>query len=150
MSSVLERINAVASIEQIEAELVTLREAIATTQKQVDSLELFHRVLVTARDGKPPKTWSRKRGASKTDPAVEAESADDDIDEPHPAEAEQSLTANQQAVIDVIRLRGAMTVGEVSHAIKIPYASAYGSITKLIERRLLMKSGDKIHLTSNA
>lgn len=124
---------------------MTHRAAIAESQKQLDALDQVLRILIVARDGKPAKTWARKRGASKLDPQPVALDPEDEDSNELP-----SLNANQKAVIGLLKRSGPMTVGEISHGIKIVYTTAYGSVQKLIDLNLLTKSGDKIHLTSNA
>jgi predicted transcriptional regulator len=139
MAGVLEQILGLATIEQIEAEQATHRAAIAESQKQLDALDQVRKILVVARDGKAPrKTPKTRRVPNESHSEAGSDQREDAESKP--------LTANQQAVITAIQSRGPMTVGEISHAIKIQYATAYGAIQKLIEARLIVKSGDKLSL----
>jgi hypothetical protein len=51
----IEQILGLATIEQIEAEQATHRASIAESQKQLDALDQVLRILIVARDGKPPR-----------------------------------------------------------------------------------------------
>ena len=149
MPGLIEQILGLATIEQIEAEQATHRAAIAESQKQLDALDQVLRILIVARDGKPAKTWSRKRGASKLDatPApVAVEPGDEDSEGEGDSEESPSLTANQQAVIGLLKRSGPLTIGEISHGIKVVYSTAHAAAQKLLDQKLIVKSGDKLAL----
>lgn len=147
MAGLIEQILGLATIEQIEAEQVTHRAAIVESQKQLDALDQVLRILIVARDGKPPRKARKPRESTEDEPV-----SDDDIDE-QPAEEDDDsgedealdLTVNQRAVLDVIK-RGPITNGDIAHKIKIPYGTVYSAVQKLLDQKLIVKSGDKLAL----
>ena len=139
---VIERIQAVASIEQLEAEQLSLGEQIESLQKQSDAVGEFLRILLIARDGKPKK--KTRQLATTAEPVTDdgRDGDEDGIDET--LQGSPTLTANQQAVLGLLRRGAPQTIGEITRIIKVPYGTVYTGVQKMIAQNLVVKLGDKI------
>lgn len=143
MSGIMERLNGVATIEEIEAEQTKLREQIVTIQNELDALEVYRRVLVTARDGKPQRKPRRPR-QQKAEKAAEA------ILETIPAGQPAAVAPVHQILkddgrrniadrcVNALEQFSGLTVAELSRALKIPY----GNVQKALMQDTRFTSSD--------
>lgn len=133
MSEILNRIKSVASIEEIETEQQQLREEQASCARQIDALEVFRKALLIERDGKPERTWSTKRGASrviepKAAPAVKAVVTAPPPGTPQPWDNED--LALGERVRAYLKYFNEATVAEISRGLRVPYGTVYGHLKK--------------------
>ena len=142
--SLVDRILAVASIEEVEAEQQRLSAQLVEIQNQIDALDVALRMLRTARDGKP----QRKTRETPTPPTVRVKRVPlTEVEDIAPTETlredmpskPRSLTA--QAIVDLLLAREPLTTGDVSRHLNLVYGTAHASLANLVKLGKIQKIG---------
>lgn len=135
MSEIMQRLNGVATIEEIEAEQGKLRLVMAQTQQEIDALEVFRRVLVIARDGKPERRprGPRKGKAEKALAVVRAsveQPGQDSSGQVHQIEKDDRRRNGADRCVNALEQFDVLTVAELSRALKEPYGEVQTTLQR--------------------
>lgn len=151
-SEIIERLQAVATIEEIDRELETLNEQKRTIENEADALLELRKVITVAKEGKPARKARVVRAASpvtaKTRADLVPSSAKGPTDKPH--SEEDCKVWRDGSIALSVRVRaflklGPATVAEISRALTVIYGTVY---SHLKNSKDITKTGDFYSLRS--